>query len=363
MARIRVVLGVILVLLVLVALAMGCMRDTSVLVPTTQPTATVVQKGTLAVSIETAGAARSSIYTPELQGVEMLRVKLSATVEDAKVKQLVLDTVNGSGNIAKMKLLGTGLPFDPFISIPLVAGEAAFYFPPGSEIVVPAYGTRVLTTVVDTTGVGSVIAGQFVTMEVRDIFAVGAVSGATVSYETPGGMPSVLMGNPMRMEEVEPVITRHPDSPSGAQVPGIDEVVAVFQVTASGFRDLTFNSLVLEKVGSNNPDKNVRNFSLWRGPVLIAQIETEIGVVPFGFQEQIVTAGQTEVLTVKADTRGVRTGAAAGSTVTFSVKIPGTSGPFGEGGLRWDYTPLGLGTATYTTASDSYPVQGGVLEY
>ena len=326
-----------------------------------QPTATMVvfQRGTLVVSIDTAGAARDYIGTPELRGVEMLRVKLCATAEDVNVKGLVLGTLNGSGNIASVKLLGTGLPVDP--SVLLVAGKAVFVYASGSEVVVPAYGCRVLTAVVDTTSIGTATAGQVVMLGVLDIDAIGAGSGVDIQEE----MTGILVGNPMRMEEVEPIITRHPSSPSGQQIPSADQVVAVFQVTASEFRNLMYNGLTIEKEGSNNPERNVTRFSLWNESTKLAEIEGANSLsVRFAIAEQVITAGSSTLLMVRADTTAVRHGAASGTKVTFGVRVPGTPGLFGEGGFSWDYIPLNtLGTAAYKTQGDSYPVQGGVLEY
>lgn len=374
-------------------------------------TITASQGGTLAASVETSGAAAAAHYTSGLTGVEMARVKLSSTVEDMAIERLVLTSINGAGNIANVKLLGTGLASDP--SVPLTAGDAVFTFASGSEITIPSYGSRVLTAVVDISGVGTTVAGNFGVLGWGTANARGAASGIVVqesltgtsytagtdaysgdlgdvvywtvtadagtttapgfamvttdddtvnlatgdldlegeatdtswaagdivtkltkvesiagnanagtAYDigeivyvydsddneagfaivttavasgnaisglafSPAGNVSIaaaadrvtlftnansLYGNTMRYEEVEPVITKNASSPSGSGSSGALETVAVFDVKASGSRDMTFNSLTLEKSGNNSPDINVVDLSLWNGATQLARV-------------------------------------------------------------------------------------------
>jgi hypothetical protein len=375
-------------------------------------TVTAVESGTLTVAIETSGAASSQFFSAGLSGVEMAKIKLSATVEDMKIERLELRTINGSGNIANVKLLGTGLATDP--SVPLTAGTAVFTFSAGNEIIVPAYGSRVLTALVDTTSVGTLVAGNLgvlgfgtanalgsgsgvVTQETLTgttciagtacgtlaagdvIYFTVAGDGTATTDDTPGfamvtavtdntltpansltlegtannswapgdliteltvvesilgsanagtnydvgeivyvydsddnearfaivttpvasGSPisglgfspagnvaisaatdrvalftnaNSLYGNTMRFEEVEPVITLNAASPSGSTSPSSDQVIAIFDITASGYRDLSFNSLTIEKAGSNSPERYVTDFSLYNGTTRIARV-------------------------------------------------------------------------------------------
>jgi len=134
--------------------------------------------GALTVSEDTSGAASAQFLTTALAGVEMGRIKFSATVEDMKLDRLEVRTVNGSGNIAQVKLMGTGLATDPIA--PLTAGTAVFTFPTGSEITVPAYGSKVLTVAVDTTNVGTITAGKLGIVGFGTANAKGAGSGTIV---------------------------------------------------------------------------------------------------------------------------------------------------------------------------------------
>ena len=136
----------------------------------------------MTVSEDTSGAASAQFLTTGLAGVEMARIKFAATVEDMKIDRLEVRTVNGSGNIAQVKLMGTGLSTDPVA--PLTSGTAVFTFPSGSEITIPAYGSKVLTVAVDTTNVGTITAGQLAVVGFGTANAKGAGSGNIVQEGT-----------------------------------------------------------------------------------------------------------------------------------------------------------------------------------
>jgi len=128
--------------------------------------------------METSGSASSQFITTGLSGVEMAKIKLASTVEDMKVERLEVRSIKGDGNIASVKLLGTGLTTDPTVAV--TNGTAVFTFASGSEVVVPAYGSRVLTVAVDTTNVGTITAGQMGTIGFATMNARGSGSGNTV---------------------------------------------------------------------------------------------------------------------------------------------------------------------------------------
>jgi len=141
---------------------------------------TLVAGGTLEVSIDTSAAPASQFLVggPGLSGIEMAKIKLYGTIEDMKVERLELKSVNGAGNIAQVKLLGTGLSTDPTAS--LLAGVATFTFPGGSEILVPAYSTKIITVAVDTTNVGTIVAGNLGVIGFGTMNVKGAGSSNTV---------------------------------------------------------------------------------------------------------------------------------------------------------------------------------------
>ncbi len=389
----------------------------------TSRTITVVEGGTLSAAIDTSGAASSQFYTAGLTGLEMARIRLSATVENMKIDRFELRSVNGTGNIANVKLLGTGLSSDPATA--MTAGTAVFTFTSGNELTVPAYGSRVVTAVVETAGAGTLVAGNLGILGFGTMNATGAGSGLVVqesltgttytvanSAQFTGGTPAEavgdviyftqtaaagtntapgfymvtainntnlttagslalnsgatgtsftagdvvtrltraetiagnggnttttwsvgdliyvrdntggttgsgfaivtaavasgtnitgltfspaigdistvtavatnqftrltnsngMVGSTMRYEEVEPVITLASTSPSGTKAPGGDQEIAVFNVKASGARNMTFDSFTIEKSGSNSPDVNVTDFSLYDGSTRIARV-------------------------------------------------------------------------------------------
>jgi hypothetical protein len=383
-------------------------------------TIAIVAGGTLTVAEETSGAASSSFLTTGLSGVEMGRIKLSATVEDMKVDRLEVRTVSGDGNLAQIKLLGTGLSTDPTSS--LTNGKAVFTFASGSEINVPAYGSKVLTVVADTTNVGTITAGKLGIIGFGTANAKGAGSGnivqetvvgtsktytvasddgvpaaaavgdilyfteaaatgsvtpgfhmITAADNTKGGLTvsggisldgtavtftagnvvslidvsvisgaaaeeltaingsfakgdvvyyyddaddtagvttgwhvvstavssgttmvldgtsftvqagdwitklpnaNALAGNTMQFEEVEPNIVKNSSSPSGTTSASSDQIVAMFDVTSQGSRDLTFSDITVEKGGSNSPAQYVTHLSLYNGSTKLAEVAT-----------------------------------------------------------------------------------------
>ncbi len=150
----------------------------------TSATTTVVEGGTLSVAVETSGAASSQFVTTGATGFEMARIKLTSTIEDMKIEQLVLRSVNGSANLASAKLLGTGMTSDP--STQITSGNAVFSFPVGSEITVPANSTRVLTVQVSTTGLQTLVAGNLGVLGFGTMNARGAGSGVVVQERLTG---------------------------------------------------------------------------------------------------------------------------------------------------------------------------------
>ncbi len=173
----------------------GAVSGTTVSVPTaaeiaanatvaTSATITVVDGGTMTVAVETSGAASSQFVTTGVTGFEMARVKLSSTIEDMKIEQLVLRSVNGSANLSSVKLLGTGLASDPTTQV--TSGNAIFSFPAGSELTVPANGSRVLTVQVSTNGLQTLVAGNLGVLGFGTMNARGSGSGVVVQERLTG---------------------------------------------------------------------------------------------------------------------------------------------------------------------------------
>lgn len=83
-------------------------------------------------------------------------------------------------------------------------------------------------------------------------------------------------------------------------------------------------------------------------------------------QAQVVTAGNTDLLDILADTQNVRNGAGAGTSVSFNIQVPGVAGAgiAGQpGGLTWNYTDAAANASGAQTVSDSYPVNSNTLIY
>ncbi|MDK2948974.1 MAG: hypothetical protein PWQ56_139, partial [Patescibacteria group bacterium] len=158
--------------------------------PRAGQTMTLVDGGTLEVSIDTSSAPASQFVVGGLSGIEMAKIKLYGTIEDMKIERLELKSVNASGNISQVKLLGTGLSTDPTAS--LLGGVATFTFPGGSEILVPAYSTKIITVAVDTTNAGTIVAGDLGVIGFGTMNVKGAGSGNIVQETVTGNTISDL---------------------------------------------------------------------------------------------------------------------------------------------------------------------------
>jgi len=110
---------------------------------------------------------------------------------------------------------------------------------------------------------------------------------------------NALVGNTMRFEEVEPIISKNGSSPSGTGYSASEEVVAIFDVKAEGSRDMSFNSVTIEKGGNNSPSRYVSKLSLWNGANKLAEVATTSAV------------GSTAHTTTAQTTLIIKTGATA----------------------------------------------------
>lgn len=169
----------------------------------TLQTLTFVQSGGLTISIDQSGAESSRFYTTGLTGVEMARIKLATTTEGAKLQKLELRTVGGSrgttdsavgasGNIDSVKLLGTGLATDPVTQ--LSSGVATFTFSSGSEIMVAAQSSRILTVVANTTPLQSLVGGQLGVLGFNTADAIGSGSGVAIQEALSGTSVTATAG-------------------------------------------------------------------------------------------------------------------------------------------------------------------------
>jgi hypothetical protein len=205
--------------------------------PATAQIAQTIQvvNGTLTITEETSGAASSQFLSTGLAGIELGKIKFAATVEDMKIDRLEVKTINGSGNLSQIKLLGTGLSTDPVAS--LTNGVAVFTFNSGSELTVPAYGSKVVTIAADTTNVGTLIPGSLVAVGFGTANAKGAGSGNVVEETVTG--TNYVAGTNAYTGTVGDVIYFTAVAAGGNVNPGF------YMVTTTGIGDLTLAGLTL----------------------------------------------------------------------------------------------------------------------
>ena len=243
---------------------------------------------------------------------------------------------------------------------------------------------------------------------------VSTCDGTTANFtadQSDGGfiLPTAnpFFSNTMYMNDVEPTIALHPNSPKGLQGGQAGQNIAAFTITADGARPLTIKDLSITLSGAYvyaDTYANTyapMNFQLWRGtsagdaqtqltlndgsnndlPTLTSGAaitnnnNTQItsGSVPTTAKVQsgsvlkftlaspeTIPAGTTVTYVIKADTSSIKNPGSQG-TSTLNVRIDGTKG--GTGGLTWSYTTINNDSSGDLTNSDSYPVYANPLSY
>ena len=155
-----------------------------------------------------------------------------------------------------------------------------------------ASGTQAGGFAVITTGVagGAAVSGVAFAPSIGGVTSVVSAGTEQITLFTNA---NALVGNTMRYEEVEPTISVASSSPSGTKSPTSSQTVAVIDVKADGYRDMTFDSFTLEMNGSNRPWQYVRIYNLYNGTNLLAQ-ETTPATAVTGAGAQVIT-GQTSL--------------------------------------------------------------------
>lgn len=180
--------------------------------------------------------------------------------------------------------------------------------------------------------------------------------------------------NPFVIHDVEPIVALNASSPSGSSSGSANQVVARFNITAGGYRDLTIKTILLTRggnIGANVATSAVPRIyvngdlkgtgATWSGTTSGSTSAVTL-TSPY-----TITAGQTATFEVQVDT------SSAVATNTFQVYIDGTASvEQGSGvGLGWYYdvsaSSPGFSTAptngSPATIMDTYPVFGNTLTY
>ena len=79
-------------------------------------------------------------------------------------------------------------------------------------------------------------------------------------------------GEVMIVEDVEPTVSLATGSPSGTLSPSSNQEIARFDIKADGQVDLNLTSLAMKKSGSNYPYSFVKDFKLYKGTTLLAEV-------------------------------------------------------------------------------------------
>lgn len=212
--------------------------------------------------------ANTSISKAVIEGttVEFAKVKFMATDEDVKITSITF-TKNGTGPDSNIeagkvflydgttKLAETGLG----TSSP---GKATFYFAASNAPIIPKLNSKVLTLKAVVSNYITAVEGSTIGFDIAEASKdVGAIGAESCHIIIPTGSS---IGNKMTVFATVPQITLNADSPSGNQIPGVNQEVLRFDVTmpATGL-DGYINSVKFTIRSSNNGAGN-KTFNLYK---------------------------------------------------------------------------------------------------
>lgn len=253
---------------------------------------TLASAGTLTVAVDADSPTSSNVAVgvSGKTGVEFSKVKFTATTESVKIKslRLALNHADYARDFSKVYITnasGTQLGSDGFFASG--SASASIVFASGSEPVVPAAGSLILTVKGDlkgtSTGANSgdtpevYIAGALITDSVTEEGVSSGSTGLTVSAGTPdpttNSSGNTNFGTKALYSSV-PTLAKGASSPSGASVIGQDRTVLEFTVTADSAADVILNTVAFT-IGGSVDITGTGNSNLYKSTDLSNALATE----------------------------------------------------------------------------------------
>ena len=316
-------------------------------------------------------------------------VVLNSTASAITTKQLyVVDAITDADTLSLIgKGAQTDIPADSWVTE--LATTRTTTVSTASTITADTASAVTLTSVAGF-AVGDIVYIQDDATAGGDLYMVSAVSATTITVIGETGVAASVgafvtrlasstgNGKSYKVHDVEPAITLDASSPgaSGTVSGSTAQIVAVFNVLASGEVALTLKDLTLTRGGNIGTrvaaaaQPKVYDYSsgslgtlLGTGANWSGTTAGSTSLVTFD-TPYTITAGQSLKLAVTVDT------SAAIANDTFQVYINNTGGLAGLfGGLSWYYTATSPSPGTEptnaapSTLSDTYPVYGNTLRY
>ena len=352
--------------------------------------------GTLAITKDSSSPTEQ-ILTPN-SGVLLGNWKFAAQNEDLTMTKVTFSVKDGLGALNTAPFGNFGALYLKNGSTTLATGSLVnndVIFG-GFTLVIPASGNVVLSLYSDLTGSGVQVPGSIAVWTLKstttptDINVTGSSGELDATAGFVGGPLSYFATSTRFLyHNSKPVIAAATNTPTGSgHIGQLSDTLFIFTVTNSGTRDMRIGSLSVTESASglnNGSTAGVKTYDLYDGTQKVAtnsttakelSANTSSAVVNFDvnndisgyFDNFVISAGASKTLTVKADTSAITTGLSAGNTVSLTSKINGTTGAasgsaWNTGDLSYFYTPVFGTEQGGFSQSDSYPVNGGTLQY
>lgn len=383
---------------------------------------TSAASGTLTVDVD-GDTALSSIILGGASGVNMTKVKFLASSEDFRVKRLRVsnDSADDDTGVVQLKLTYPKQDGTLETKTGVLSSAAADFS--DLNFYVPRDKTTVMTIAADFATISeSGVSGDTPTLRLDfggTFEAVGAASGSsldegsdvhgtgqTTACSDGGGASTcytdtaTITGNAMTLRKTKPTVTLSAASPSGASVPGLNEVLR-FTVAADAAGDVVLDALTFNVTSTDNASTatgwNVEgdssgvldvtsSWSLYDSSDLTTPLETsdanwtlyattgaaaassglKIGAARLVFgTARTIAAGTSKTYVLKVDTTGASS--SADDTVRFDILeengATDSSTLEGLAEFQWDEVGSGAATDILGTLVKNLPVIGGTIIY
>lgn len=393
---------------------------------------TINNVGTLTVAID-GDTPLSTLVVSSASNVAMTKVRFTAANEAFLVKKVrVVNTSGGASDndggsddmITAVKLSykkqdgSTGT-----VSGSLIGGAADISFPTGAEFYIASSVTEVLTISADIVNLNEA-SGRVAVETPRFGLDFGEPDAVTTHFEAvgvgssntlddcdeitagtgvvcdDGDLDADVVGNLIRVVKTKPTVTLAAGSPSGAGVPGLNEVLR-FTVAADASGDMVLDTLTFKVTGTCNsgdgdctdttdwmnldtstgspqPIVGVAGWSIYDAADLTTQKDTDGGWTLYatdgttltgdeviGWARQVfatpinIAAGTSKTFVLKVDT----TGASSASDDTVRFDIQEETATIAGNEFQWDEQSSNAVVDIAGTLVKNLPVTGGTIVY
>lgn len=362
-----------------------------------QASVLVKDSGTLDIGIDNATPA-SDIILGNSTDVIVGKWRITALDESMDIDTLTFRGTTNNNALTSVKVTGSdesGLTITQtgYLSNGVITFSNLGFFVPANDV-----RTILLSVNTNIVGINGVASGEAIGFILDptapgSLLAIGQTSGSSITT-TDSGM--VATANSMVIRKTKPMVVLSSLSPSGAAVPGMNEVLR-FNVSATSKGELVLQRLMFRVQSSDNSNSNWNGcetlglgnatkwdlYNLTRDPVtplngdvigsgwnfydssgttcangqdvVYAVLDLGVGQAPV----QYIGAGTTDTYSLKVDT----TGASSGADDNFRLDIVGEWPNVGTNAFQWDDEETTDPNFIGGLYIDNLPINGGTLVY